>query len=117
MKKIISRIRTLREMKGFSQEYMAEKMNISQKTYSRLESGKTKLDCERLKKISTLLETSPNYILENSNLLPNSDIEKNIKTKHFYNQEYINHLLIEIDFLKKQNERILNLLENKRKFS
>ncbi len=39
--KIGKKIRTIREKKGFSQETMADKLNISRSAYSRIETGET----------------------------------------------------------------------------
>jgi len=50
-------IRALREAKGYSQEYMADMLNISQSAYACLESGKTSLRVERLFQILELLDT------------------------------------------------------------
>ena len=50
-------IRSLREAKGYSQEYMADMLEISQSTYACLESGKTALRVDRLFQILELLDT------------------------------------------------------------
>jgi transcriptional regulator with XRE-family HTH domain len=50
-------IRLLREAKGYSQEYMADMLNVSQSTYACLESGKTALRVDRLFQILELLDT------------------------------------------------------------
>lgn len=50
------RIRQLRLMRGYSQEYMAQRLGLSgQKQYSRYESGETKLDLARLEAILHVL--------------------------------------------------------------
>ncbi len=49
-------IRKIREIKGFSQEYMAIQLEISQKTYSRIENEKGKIDFKKIEKISNILE-------------------------------------------------------------
>lgn len=54
--KINYQIRKKREMLGYSQEYMALKISVSQKTYSRIEGGKSKIDIEKLKKICHIPE-------------------------------------------------------------
>lgn len=51
-------IRKIREQKGFSQEYMANTLNISQASYARMENEETKITVERLQKIAEILETS-----------------------------------------------------------
>jgi transcriptional regulator with XRE-family HTH domain len=53
------KIRKIREMKDFSQEYMAKKLDMSQNNYSRIEMGKVKVDIDRLQEISKLLEVDP----------------------------------------------------------
>lgn len=54
--KIGHKIRTLRELKGFSQEFMSEKLNLSVNSYGRLERGETQLTLNRLEEIAEVLE-------------------------------------------------------------
>ena len=58
------RIRTIRESKGYTQEYMAEMMGICQSTYAHLESGKTKLHVDRLVQIAALLEVDVTALID-----------------------------------------------------
>ncbi len=58
------RIRAYREAKGYTQEYMAEMLNICQSTYANLESGKTTLSITRLLHIAEILETDFTNLLE-----------------------------------------------------
>jgi len=51
------RIKRVREIKGYSQEYLADSLNISQSAYSDLENNKTKLGLNRLQKIADVLDT------------------------------------------------------------
>ncbi|MDD3743016.1 MAG: helix-turn-helix transcriptional regulator [Lentimicrobiaceae bacterium] len=51
-------LRKLRELKDYSQEYMAGKLGVSQVTYSRIENDKTKLDIARLNEIAEILDVS-----------------------------------------------------------
>ena len=44
------KIKKIRESKNYTQEYMSNKLNISQNTYSKIESGGIKLTVDRLKK-------------------------------------------------------------------
>ena len=60
------KIRIARTIKGYSQEYMAFMLNISQSTYSKMESGSIELTVQRLFEIAELLEVK---IIE---LLPDS---------------------------------------------
>jgi len=51
-------IRKIRELRGFSQDYMANKLEISQRQYSRIEKEQTKIDLQKLQEISNLLEVT-----------------------------------------------------------
>lgn len=61
--KIGERIKHLREQRNYTQEYLASKLNISQRAYSKVETGETKLSVDNLFKIAETLETSINNIL------------------------------------------------------
>lgn len=58
------KIRKIRIIKGFSQEYIADLLEISQSAYSDIERGKTKINLERLKKVALIFEVDVNYILD-----------------------------------------------------
>ena len=57
------RIRSFREAKGYTQEYMAEMLDICQSTYANLESGKSSLSIERLLEIAAVLEMDFHQLL------------------------------------------------------
>lgn len=50
--KIGSRLRKLRMDKGYKQEYMADILEVSQKTYSNMENDKSSITIDTLKKIA-----------------------------------------------------------------
>lgn len=52
---INSRIRQIRIARGYSQDFMAIQLDISQKTYSRLETCEKKISVEILRKIAKIL--------------------------------------------------------------
>lgn len=49
-------IRKIREIKGFSQDYVATKLGVSQNNYSKIERGEIQLKKERLEEIAKVLE-------------------------------------------------------------
>lgn len=57
MEEILQQIKDLRNVKGFSHEYMANELNISTSAYRKIESSETKLTVERLFQISEILQT------------------------------------------------------------
>jgi len=50
-------------LRNYSQEYLADRLGISQVSYSRIEKGQTKLDLERMQQIAAVLEVDPMMLL------------------------------------------------------
>lgn len=61
---IYGNIQRIRLEKGFSQEYMADRMNMTQNNYSKLERGLIQLTIERLYQIAEIFETDVSEIIE-----------------------------------------------------
>lgn len=57
------KIKQLRELKNLTQEYVAGKLNLSTRAYSKIETGETQLTINRLNEISTILGIEPMEIL------------------------------------------------------
>jgi transcriptional regulator with XRE-family HTH domain len=57
-------IRKIRDLKGFSQEYLANKLGVSQTAIHTIEASITKVTVGRLNKIAKILEVTPEQILE-----------------------------------------------------
>jgi len=55
-------IRKIREIKGFTQEYVAGKLGVSQNAYSKLERGEIKVDEEKLNTIAAIFEVNKETI-------------------------------------------------------
>lgn len=122
MNNIGHKIKSRREQLNFSQEYIAEHLGISQPAYVKIEKGVTKLDFERLIKISEILEIDVNELLEKKyivNNFKNTDSSTAIgmvENLHQENQK-TNELLIQTLFsqisnLKEENKRLISILEN-----
>jgi transcriptional regulator with XRE-family HTH domain len=120
-KKIGERVKHIREEKNYSQEFVASKLGISQKAYSKIETGETKLSVENLIKISEILDTSINTILETGAVYNNFSthngegivISKTVasdKIEELYNK-LIKAKDDEIERLKNQNDSFLKTIE------
>jgi len=53
---IKNKIRNIRELKNYTQEYMAERLGVTQAGYSKIEKGKTSLSYEKLVEIGRILD-------------------------------------------------------------
>jgi len=63
MTEIQEKIKNVRELKNLTQEYVAEKLGITQAAYSKIESGTTKVSYEKLFQISNILGIEMNELL------------------------------------------------------
>ena len=97
MEKIGKRIADLRKEKGFSQVQMAEKLNIAQVNYSKIETGKTNLISEKLPRIANILEVD---------LI-------NLLYPDFNKARYFQELKDENSRLKKINDLLIQLIDRK----
>jgi transcriptional regulator with XRE-family HTH domain len=59
----LNKVRMLREVIGYSQEYVAKKLNITQQAYSKLEKNPNNATLERLRELSKVLGVSVNAIV------------------------------------------------------
>jgi len=57
------RIRSIREQLGYSQERLAELLNVSRVTVSQIEAGRRKLSASDLKKLSDIFQIPADYLL------------------------------------------------------
>lgn len=108
------KLRKIRELKGFSQEYIAKALATSQRNYSRIEQNEVEITFSKLEKISKVLEVTPQQILGFNEQM----IFQNCTNAFGFNENYyacseqekeqylqqIEHLKGEITFLRNQLE-------------
>ena len=58
------KIKHIRELKNFTQEYMASQLSLTTRAYSKIETGETQLTINRLNEISKILGVKPLEILD-----------------------------------------------------
>jgi len=112
--KIGNKLRQLRINKGYSQEYMAEILAVSQKTYSNMENDKTSISIEALKKIAEEYRVNILKLLSDEKIVVQHNNFLDISSK----QEIIyNHITDElINQLKSRIEDLKNSLAEKEKY-
>lgn len=77
-----TKIKQIRELKNFTQEYMAQNLGLSTRAYSKIETGETQLTINRLNEISAILGVQPMEVLGFDDK----------KVFNFYNSNYINNV-------------------------
>ena len=63
MENVGQKIRKLRELRNYTQEYMALNLNITQTAYCKIEKEESRLTIDRLKEISEVLDVEPLQLL------------------------------------------------------
>jgi transcriptional regulator with XRE-family HTH domain len=108
-KNIGEKIRQIRDLKGFSQEYISDKLGISQRAYSKIERNEIKIDWEKITEISKVFEIDPMDLISfDDNLIFNncSQSGKFINSQAHFNvpDKLIEQYESRIKFLEKQLE-------------
>lgn len=120
MEKIVEKIAQYRNKKGFTYENMADELELTPAAYRKIETGETKLTVERLFRISAILETPINEILEldkvslqQNNYNANGVYQQ--KIEHFYqeNKEITEQLIKAKDQLIEQLQKEIAFLKGR----
>ena len=101
-------IKQIRELKNFTQEYVASEIDVSQATYARIESGTITPKIDRLQRIAEVLEVDLSTLLTTTNIF-NFSFNKSNQTGYIKNQ---NNNALDIEMLRRI---IQEELENLRK--
>jgi transcriptional regulator with XRE-family HTH domain len=98
------KIKQIRELKNITQEYVAQKLGLSTRAYSKIESGETQLTINRLNEISEVLEIQPLEILG----FDDKQVFNNCKQDGYIG---INHINIPDKLIQQYEETIQSLKE------
>lgn len=114
-----TKIRLLREQKGWGQDFLAAKLEISQPAISKLESDQNKLSWDNAVALGELFDVDAEYFFETKvfNHNTNSGNGNQVIGPHTYNQSdiellksiYEDHLTTKTELLEERYERIIEL--------
>lgn len=121
--KVGEKIRKVRNLKGISQEYLAQKMNISQVSIAKIERDEMSLSLNKLEQIANILEVSVEEILKfddakifKLNFKDNTTNSGNAYAYAYFNENFekerqlyermLSERDLEIEALKKQVEKL-----------
>jgi transcriptional regulator with XRE-family HTH domain len=101
------KVKSFRERKGNTQTEVADLLNIEQSTYSKVEKGITKIDLERLMRLSEILSVTPAELLNfrEGSVFNINDVKNliNGKVEHFYSENSeLNQKVAELERLVKE---------------
>jgi transcriptional regulator with XRE-family HTH domain len=112
-----NKIRKVRELKGFTQDFMAGKLEMSQRAYSKIENNDIKLDWGRIEDISKILDIEPTDLVSfDDNLVFNNSPQSGKNNTNTINNNFpdelkksyenqIEHLEKEVLFLRELLEK------------
>jgi len=117
-----NKIKILREIKGFTQEAIASEIGISQQAFRKIETGECKVDLLRAAKIAKslnielegLINFQPANYLNNCNQSGVINTNNNLPDKFVEQLEkQIDLMNKELDFLREQNDNLMEILKRK----
>ena len=109
MNDIARNIKQIRELKSFTQEYMAQKLDISQPAYVKIEQGLTTLKIDRLQQIADILEVDISALLNTTNIF-NIVFQAQATQSGYINTQ--NNNIIDIEMLKQIIQEIIEKSKN-----
>ena len=118
MIKLGSKIKKIRELKDFTQEYMAQRLQITTTGYGKIERDETEMTLTKLENIAAILEIDFRQILDfDEKLIFNIQNGNNAAIGNnnavYHNEKMIDHLVQEIQHLRTENTRLLDILSKK----
>lgn len=114
MKGIGEKIRKIRNIRGYSQEYMGTRLKMSQNNYSRIELDQINLTLKTLSDIAAVLEVSTEEIMNFSESRLFQLAPKSAVTSVGYSTTPLMSLLQEeIIMLREDRKKLLSMLENR----
>lgn len=115
---VYDRLKKIRLEKNVSQDYLAKKLGVTQKAYSKIENNETKLSVEILQRLSEILEVPIEQFFSTNNQPVLNDFSNrtggdNVIYKNF-NEEKIDELYISLikakdELLKAKDNEIASL--------
>ncbi len=115
---IYKNIRQLREIRGYTREYMADEMNMTVSGYSKIERGEVDISISRLKKLTEILNVElvqllhfePSHLITPKESPESTPFAQDDDTYRLYGnqQKYI-------ALLEREIERLNQTIENMRK--
>lgn len=80
VKELLKKLKTLREQRGFSQEYISGKLNISRPTYMQIEKGERELGISEAQKLAEIFDISlEDFIMGKEHIKPIIEIQNRKK--------------------------------------
>ena len=120
MKNIGEKIRELREKRNFTQEFMAQELDLTPNGYGKIERGDSKVTFDKLEKIANILKIKLADLIDLNGTAPNLDFYEN---KIENNHNVANIIICEIsenerklyeqqiNFLKEENAYLRSLID------
>ena len=116
---LYKKIRSVRELRAYSQNYVAERLGVNQKAYSKMELGKTQLNWDKLNKIAAILAVSIFELVDPTRSLNEMNIDSGFEDKTVsLLKQFIDDYESQITKLKEENQSlkeenlVLNLEKN-----
>jgi transcriptional regulator with XRE-family HTH domain len=109
----------MRELNDFTQEYMAQKLNISPAAYSKMERGGTEIKVTQLEEIAKIFGVDAQTIMnfdEKQIFNFNNSHQNTVGNREahvYHNDKLVEHLEKEVVHLRTENSRLIEMIAHK----
>ncbi|MGQ0826996.1 MAG: helix-turn-helix domain-containing protein [Bacteroidota bacterium] len=117
-----NKIKKIRELRNYTQEFVANRLGISQNAYSKIETNQTRVTTGRLKELSELLNVPDYELLKsdsdifnfNNNQIQNAYVNNLYENQKDLYENVITHLKDEIAHLRQEKNKLLELIKSQK---
>jgi transcriptional regulator with XRE-family HTH domain len=114
MNNLGTKIKKIRELKDYTQEYMASSLGITITGYGKIERNESEITVSKLQKIAKILDVDYRQILDFDEKqifnIQNGDNAAIGNNQIYHNDKMIEHLQNEILHLRNENSRLLGFI-------
>ncbi len=122
----MSKLKVLREVNNFTQEFIAETLGVDQSTYSKIERNPKNLKADQAEKLAKLYDVEVSDIISSDVTISfsHNTIDKGYIHNNFDHKDMIEQIISakdgeiktlkeQVEHLKRQNDQLLKMLESK----
>jgi transcriptional regulator with XRE-family HTH domain len=106
-----SKIKAYRKQKGWSQEYVAEILHLSQSAYSRIENGDSNSWVNHLEKICEVFEVTPEELIKNESIILSNNQQGGTSTNALVINQLSEKLIEQYELRLKEKDELIDELK------
>lgn len=115
MHQVLKNVKALRELAGYSQEYMAESLGLTQSSYARFENEAKKIDFRLIERVAELFGVDTHVLVNFHKQDVSKQLPPNLaqEGQEGYGNPELEQLKDRVEHLERLNEQLMKQLKDK----